>query len=130
MKIAKNKFKNVTSNAAVEAFKSTNPIFIGILKEVRELSKKKPEATISIGKVKIINRVLADLLVFLKEEPSGKYLEELDSEALPQLSDAVLTMVQFETALKAFKDKYYQKTDTDLYGSSDWITHELLKEWD
>jgi hypothetical protein len=28
----------------------------------------------SAGKVKIINRVLEDLLTFLKEEPAGKHL--------------------------------------------------------
>ncbi len=126
---SKIKYEDVTSDIAVEAYNSTQPIFVGILKEVRELSKKKPEATISTGKVKIINRVLSDLLVFLKDEPSGKYLEELDNEALPQLSDAVLTMVQFETALKAFRDKYYKKIGDGIYGEWHWITKELLASW-
>ena len=44
----------------------------------------------SASKVKIINRVLTDLLAILKEEPAGKYLGALDDEALPQVSDAVL----------------------------------------
>lgn len=129
MRKSKSKFVDITTDAAVQAYKSTQPIFVGVLKEVRELSRKKPEATISLGKVKIINRVLADLLVFLKNEPSGKYLDELDNEALPQLSDAVLTMVQFETALNAFKGKYYQKLDDEIYGESGWVTEELLASW-
>lgn len=92
-------FEHVTTNAFVEAYISCKPIFEGVLKEVRELSRKKSEATMSASKVKIVNRILNDLLVFLKEEPSGKYLEALDDASLPQVSDAVLTMVQFESAL-------------------------------
>lgn len=118
------KFEHVTTKAAVEAYSSSKPIFDTILKEIRELSKKKPEAIISAGKVKIINRVLDDLLPFLKDEPSGKYLETLDDDSLPQISDAVLAMVQFEAALKAFKERYYQRIDVDTYGMGeyDWIT--------
>ena len=79
----------------------------------------------SPGKVKIINRVLNDLLTFLKAEPTGKYLEALDDQALPQMSDAVLVMVQFETALESFEQRYYRYVDGARY----WITKELLEEW-
>jgi hypothetical protein len=114
-----------TSNAAVEAYTASAPIFRGVLLEVRELSKKKPEATMSASKVKIINRILEDLLVFLKDEPTGKYLEALDDESLPQMSDAVLTMVQFESALKAFNVRYQKYINGKHY----WITTELMAEW-
>jgi hypothetical protein len=43
------------------------------------------------------------MLAFLKDDPEGKYLEQLDDTTLPRLSDAVLVMVQFETALASFK---------------------------
>lgn len=117
-------FEHVTTNAVVDSYTSSTPIFAGVLREVRELSKKKPEATISAGKVKIINRILDDLLLFLKSEPEGKYLEALDDESLPQISDAVLTMVQFETALKAFHTRYYKRTHGNFY----WITSEFLAD--
>ena len=118
-------FEHVTTDAAVEIYTSSTPIFNGVLQEVRELSKKKPEATMSASKVKIVNRILNDLLVILKEEPAGKYLDALDDESLPQVSDAVLTMVQFESALEAFELRYYQYVDRKRY----WITSELLAEW-
>ena len=118
-------YEYVTTNAAVETYKSISPIFGGLLKEVRELSKKKPEATMSAGKVKLINRVLADLLTILKDEPAGKYLDELDDDALPQMSDAVLTMVQFETALASFRARY----EKFIYNKHYWITSEQLAEW-
>ena len=120
-------FEFVTTEAVVVAYESSAPIFQGILSEVRELSKKKPEATMSASKVRVINRVLSDLLVFLKTEPSGKYLDLLDDEALPQMSDAVLAMVQFETALKSFKARYRQY-DKRLKDSV-WITTEFLENF-
>jgi hypothetical protein len=118
-------FEHITTEAAVASYEASAPIFRGLLEEVRFLSKKKPEATMSAGKVRIVNRVLEDLLAFLKNEPTGKYLELLDDKTLPQMSDAVLTMVQFETALKAFRARYY----VDVNGTDYWITSELLENW-
>ncbi len=119
-------FEHVTTESAVETYESSAPIFRGLLVEVRELSKKKPEATMSSSKVKLINRVLSDLLTILKDEPAGKYLFELDEEALPQMSDAVLTMVQFDTALDSFRSRYYDRPYSG--GDYTWITSELLAE--
>lgn len=111
-------FEDVTTDAAVSTYQASTPIFEGLIKEIRELSRKKPDATMSAGKVKIINRVLNDLLQPLKPEPAGKYLEALDDESLPQVSDAVLIMVQFESALDSFKSKYYRY----IKGNHYWIT--------
>lgn len=120
-------FEHVTTDVAVETYKSSAPIFEGLLREVRELSKKKPEATMSASKVKLVNRVLTDLLTILKDEPAGKYLYALDDDTLPQMSDAVLTMVQFETALNSFYSRYYRSISD--YGKYYWITSEFLAEW-
>jgi hypothetical protein len=111
-----------TTKEAVEAYLASQPVFSGVLNEVRELSKKKPEATMNSGKVKLINRLLTDLLGFLKAEPAGKYLEVLDDQALPQMSDAVLAMVQFESALVAYHARYHKYVD----GKRVWITQEYL----
>lgn len=125
------KFEHVTTDAAVEIYESSTPIFQGILSEVRELSKKKPEATMSAGKVKLVNRVLADLLTILKNEPAGKYLYELDDGTLPQMSDAVLTMVQFESALASFRSRYNKVVKkNDFESERHWITAELLAAWE
>ncbi|MCR6735644.1 MAG: hypothetical protein NVV83_16885 [Afipia sp.] len=77
-------------------------------------------------KVKMVNRVLDDLLIILKSEPTGKYLDRLDDEALPQMSDAVLVMVQFEAALKDFGGRYHKRV-SDLEGWN-WITSEYLSK--
>ncbi len=124
MRSSKNQPKHVTTEAIVQNYEASEPIFSGLLDEVRELSKKKPEATMSEGKVKIINRVLVDLLSFLNDQPEGKYLEKLDDQSLPQVSDGLLVMVQFKTALSAFSARH-REYDSNLLQSY-WITKERL----
>jgi hypothetical protein len=119
-------YKHVTTVANVEIYEASYKSFEVLLKEVRELSRKKPEATMNAGKVKIVNRVLKDLLTFLKDEPEGKYLDELDDDALPQVSDAVLIMVQFETALMKFASRYHEYVPA--HDKRAWITKELVAE--
>jgi hypothetical protein len=120
------KYKHVTTTTQVGTYEAGSEIFEGLLREVRELSKKKPEATMSPGKVKMVNRVLKDLLTFLNDEPEGKYLEVLDDDTLPQVSDAVLIMVQFETALQKFSSRY--QAYVRAYDRRTWIIKELLAE--
>lgn len=122
---------NVTTKEAVATYSATNAIFTGLIKEIRELSKKKPDATMSAGKVKIINRVLEDLKSILAKEPAGKFLDLLDDKELPQTSDAVLIMVQYETVLRTFKSKYY-KSYRDYQGDrrEAWVTPEFIKEYE
>lgn len=97
---------HVTTEKVVAIYEASSGVFEGVLSEMRELSKKKPDLTLNKSKVIILNRILADIQFILKEEPEGKYLELLDDEELPQNSDAVLVMVQFEKALHAFRERY------------------------
>ncbi len=124
-------FEHVTTTAAVKTYESITGIFRALLQEVRELSKKKPDAILSKSKVKLINNVLSDLMSILEDEPEGKYLQILEDEDLPQVSDALLVMVQFNAALEAFRERYYRSFKTG-YDSWDhhWITKELLEEWE
>jgi hypothetical protein len=116
-------YEHVTTNAAVETYESSSVYLEAFLRRSRSSPKRsrKPSA----GKVKMINRVLEDLLTFLKEEPAGKYLDVLDDETLPQMSDAVLVMVQFGSALASFKERYY-KSRGEFRGYA-WITKEHLR---
>ncbi len=92
---------------------------------MRELSKKKSDATLSKGKVKILNRVLDDIRELLASEPEAKFLDALDDDELPQNSDAVLVMVQYESALAAFRKRYLRYVSG--YGDK-WITKEFVEE--
>jgi hypothetical protein len=121
-----NEYEDVTKVEHVQMYEASHEMFHGLLTEIRKLSSKKPEGTMSVGKVKIVNRVLGDLLTFLKKEPEGKYLDELDDESLPQFSDAVLVMVQFEKALKKFYTRYHDFVA--VLDRREWITEELVAE--
>lgn len=122
-------FKHITSDSAVNIYEATEGVFMALLNEVRELSKKKPDAILSLSKVNLLNRVLGDLLDILRGEPEGKYLKILESDDLPQASDALLMMAQFDAALKSFKGRYYQYISTGTYtGENRWVTSENLDE--
>lgn len=76
--------------------------------EMQELSKKKPDATISSNKAKVLNRLLTDAQTILKDENSAKYLDLIDEEAtLPHHSDVVLMLSQYAAAMTSFKKRYY-----------------------
>lgn len=123
--------EHITTTEAVAAYQATNDIFLGLFREVRELSKKKPDAILSAGKVQIINRVLTDLKDLLEKEPEGKFLDLLDDQELPQTSDAVLVMVQYETVLKAFHSRYSEHVTWDYEESKiEWITPELIAKYE
>lgn len=116
----------ITTDAKVAEFNASSGVFGGLMEEMRELSKKKPDATLSESKVKILNRILADIGGVLKDEPEAKYLDLLDDEQLPQNSDAVLVMVQHERALAAFKKRYYVRVT--LLGEHRWVTEDVVEE--
>ncbi len=123
------KFEHVTTEEAVFTYKATYNIFVGLIKEVRELSKKKPDATLSKGKVKLINRALVDLQSVLEEEPEYKFLDLLDDDELPQTSDAVLVMVQYESALTSFRARYHRRAQKPDYSTRYvWVTNQLNLE--
>ena len=119
-------FQHVTTSAKVEEFQASSEVFGGLLHEMRELSKKKPDATLSEHKVKILNRILADVSAVLEDEPETKYLDLLNDEQLPQNSDAVLVMVQHETALAAFEKRYHVYLRS--LSERRWITADTVRE--
>jgi hypothetical protein len=73
----------------------------------RELSKKKQDGALNPLKVKMINRLLRQIKEILGSDPSIEFLDLLDEETLPQNSDAVLILGQFDAAMKQFKEKHH-----------------------
>jgi len=96
-----------TTREKADAFEAVIGVFTELFKELKDLGKKKPDATLGTSKVRIINRVLTDIRGCLKGEPERKYLDLLDDETLPQYSDAILILSQYEGALKAFRERHY-----------------------
>jgi hypothetical protein len=88
-------------------YDTTRPLLDALYAEMQELSKKKPEATLSESKVKLINRLLEDVRIVLTDEPEFKYLDLLVNDSLPQNSDVVLILSQYKAAMLSFRQNYY-----------------------
>lgn len=108
-----------TTAGAAAAYEATINVFTGLFREVKDLTKKKPDAAMSNFKVTQINRLLNDVRGFLKDEPEAKYLDLLDDETLPQMADAVVVMAQYEGALMGFRERHSRYDST--YGDSRWL---------
>jgi len=111
MRASKTKIKGAPTKQQAETLELVSPILTAVVTEVRELSKKKQDGILSVLKVRSINRILGDVQSTLKDDPSLRYLDLLEEDDLPQNSDAVLILTQWEAAVKQHKDKH-QKFDS------------------
>jgi hypothetical protein len=84
-----------------------SPLLAAMYAEFKELSKKKPESAISKNKVLIANRLLVKIREVLATEDSIEFLDVLNEDDIPQVSDVTLIFSQYVAAMKAFKSKYY-----------------------
>ena len=106
-----------TSAEEVQVYEATAPLLTAMQIELKGFAKKKPDATLSKTKVTFVNRLLRDLKELLQNEPNSKYLDLLDDETLPQYSDAVLVVSQYEAALKAFHNRHTEGE----FGEREWV---------
>ena len=74
--------------------------------EMKDFSKKSPDAPLNERKVKSLNRILKDIKDILFNEPTANYMDILDEDLLPTNSDVVLSMSQYRSALENFRKKY------------------------
>lgn len=75
--------------------------------EFKEISKKKPESAVSKSKIKIANRLLERLRLILADEDTIEFLDILDEDDVPQVSDVTLILSQYVASLEAFRSKYF-----------------------
>lgn len=76
--------------------------------EFKDLSKKKPESAISKSKLRIANRLLEKIREVLATEESMEFLDLLNEDDVPQVSDVTLIFSQYVAAMRAFQEKYYR----------------------
>ena len=82
--------------------------------EMKDFSKKSPDAALNERKVKSLNRILKDIKNILQNEPTASYMDILDEEMLPSNSDVVLTMSQYRSALENYRKKYRRYHNYDI----------------
>ena len=98
------------------------PMLEAAHREMTELSKKKQDGVVNTLKIKMLNRLLSELSKIIEKDPSHAFVDMLDEETLPQNSDAVLILSQWQAALKQYKDRHYGYDSTE-HGSR-WFTVE------
>lgn len=85
----------------------TMPLLNAMFEEFKDLAKKKPDAAVSKSKLVITNRLLQRVREVLADEESIEFLDLLDEDDVPQVSDVTLILSQYVAAMHAFKTKYY-----------------------
>jgi hypothetical protein len=90
--------------------------------DVESLAKRKQDGLMSKTRVSTINLLLREILVFLKGQPSMKFLALLDEATLPQNADALIFLGQYKSAMQNFKRN---KTYTEGYGARKWKNTDL-----
>jgi hypothetical protein len=83
------------------------PMLEAAHREMTELSKKKQDGIVNALKIKMLNRLLTELSKVIEKDPSHAFVDMLDEETLPQNSDAVLVLSQWQAALKQYKARHY-----------------------
>lgn len=118
-KKSKKEEKNTTEEQ-IELYETISPLLRSAFDEVKEFSKKKQDEALNVKKVKMINRLLEKAKEVLKNESTVAFLDFLDENDLPSNSDAVLTMSQYISALKKFRDDHYHSGDWDMKFGGEW----------
>lgn len=95
------------------------PLLIAMRNEYTELTKKKPDTTLSKLKVKTVNRLLNDILeLVVQDDDAKKYLDLLDDDDLPQFSDVVIILSQYVSIMTRIRKN---STYKDAEGDEHWI---------
>jgi hypothetical protein len=109
-----------TTQERVDLWQMTTPLLKAMFQQFQELSKKKPEGALNKPKVVMVNRLLEKCREVLADEMTLQFLDLLDTEQLPQNSDVVLVLSQYDSAMRQFREEH---TDRDGIGR-EWIVED------
>ncbi len=96
-----------TTEDQAQAYDTTMPLLEAMYIEFKELSKKKPDAAVSKSKIKITNRLLERVRVALEDSDSIDFLDLLDEDDVPQVSDVTLILSQYVASMKEFRKRHF-----------------------
>ena len=96
-----------TTEDKAQTHDTTMPLLEAMYVEFKELSKKKPDSAVSKSKIKITNRLLEKVRTVLEDSSSIEFLDLLDEDDVPQVSDVTLILSQYVASMKAFYEKHY-----------------------
>lgn len=99
--------RHKTSLEKADIYETTIPLLKAMYIEFQDLSKKKPDAAVSKSKIKIANRLLSEARIVLNDEKTIGFLDLINEDDVPQVSDVTLIMSQYVAAMGAFREKYH-----------------------
>jgi hypothetical protein len=98
-----------TTRAKSELWDVVQPLLSAMYEQFQELSKKKPDVAVNKQKIKTANRLLSKCREILADESSLQFLDLLEEDALPQNSDVVLILSQYDAAMTQFYEGHTHK---------------------
>lgn len=113
---------NLPTNAETIKCEVYNLMLNAAYDEMKDLTKAKPNETISELKTVALNKLFVNIRKILKKEPSSELLDLLDKKNLPSYSDAIIVLVQYRSGMMHFKNNYYG-IDIDTFEKR-WFTKE------
>lgn len=108
---------NFTSLEKARNHDVTMPLLQALYDEFKELSKKKPDAGVSKSKITLVNRLLERVRTVLNDEDCIVFLDLLDEDNVPQISDVTIILSQYVAAMNDFHSRYYGYNGT----KHDWF---------
>lgn len=96
-----------TTKEKAQNHDTTMPLLEAMYSEFKELSKKKPDSAVSKSKIKITNRLLEKVRTVLEDSTSIEFLDLLDEDDIPQVSDVTLILSQYVASMEAFRKRHY-----------------------
>lgn len=99
--------KCYTTKEKAHIYDTTMPLLKAMYSEIKELSKKKSDTAVSKNKIKIINRLLEKVRKVLEDESEIEFLDLLDEDEIPQVSDVTLILSQYVAAMESYHGFHY-----------------------
>ena len=70
-------------------------------------STKKPDSAVSKSKIKITNRLLEKVREVLNDSKELEFLDLIEEDDIPQVSDVTLILSQYVASMDAFHNRHY-----------------------
>jgi hypothetical protein len=113
---------NPPTEQDVATYERFFPMLQAAHREMSELSKKKQDGIVNSLKIRNINRLLENFKNIIDKDPIKDYVELLDGEELPQNSDVVLLLSQWQAALHQYKLRHHGRES--IHEPERWFTVE------
>jgi hypothetical protein len=97
----------ITTSERADLHDTTMPLLNSMYGEFKDLAKKNPDSVVSKSKIGVVNRLLEKVRIVLEEDESLHFLDLLDQDDVPQVSDVTLMLSQYVSAMDSFKRRFH-----------------------